>query len=198
LDSIVSNNKASSGGAAQDCFNNASTNAVHSLGGNVLGVACVTGVGDVATDSPGLRSLASNGGPTKTMGVSKTSPAVSLGTKFCDSTDQRGHSRPSSKCTSGAYQRSAASISKVSPNTGKAGTKVTIHGSGFSFETKVLFGKRHAKVLSASSTKIVVHAPKGPTGLSKKAKKVDVKVYSPDGYSHVGHFTYKKIKTKKK
>lgn len=199
LSSIVSANHSSTG-AEQDCSNASTTTALDSLGGNVLGTggcAAAADTGDVSTSSPGLRALGSYGGPTKTMALTSTSPARTSGTLFCDSTDQRGHSRPSSKCSAGAYQWSPGTVSSVTPAKGKAGTKVTIHGSGFQFLAKVVFGSHAAKIVSSSATTVVVTAPAGPKGLKKKAHKVAVEVFTPDGHGTAGHFTYPKLPSKK-
>jgi hypothetical protein len=187
LSSIVSGNHAKSGGAEQDCMNSGSVEALNSLGGNVFGqTPCVAsaGIGDVFTHSPGLRSLGNYGGPTKTMALAASSPANGRGVSFCDSTDQRGQSRPSSHCSSGAYQRAAGSVTGVHPGKGKKGTKVTISGSGFTFARSVHFGSHKASFHVVSDHKITTRAPKGKG-------KVKVSVTTPDGSSKKGHFTYK-------
>jgi len=77
----------------------------------VYGGACGTSAQNIVTN-PGLRSLAGNGGPTWTMAISATSPAVRhRATSGCTSAagdpltrDQRGVFRPSSACDLGAYQ----------------------------------------------------------------------------------------------
>lgn len=52
---------------------------------------------------PQLAPLADNGGPTKTMAVPKTSPAVGKGASNCQTTDQRGMPR-TTPCSAGALE----------------------------------------------------------------------------------------------
>lgn len=52
---------------------------------------------------PGLGPLQDNGGPTKTMAVPKTSPAVGKGAGNCPATDQRGMPR-TTPCSAGALE----------------------------------------------------------------------------------------------
>ncbi len=77
----------------------------------VYGGTCGTSALNIVAN-PGLRPLASNGGPTLTMAISATSPAVRhRATSSCTSAggdplmrDQRGAVRPFSACDLGAYQ----------------------------------------------------------------------------------------------
>jgi hypothetical protein len=48
--------------------------------------------------------LANNGGPTKTIALQATSPALGFA-EACPAKDQRGEKRPSSDCDSGSYER---------------------------------------------------------------------------------------------
>jgi hypothetical protein len=48
------------------------------------------------------------------------------------------------------------SAEDLSPRSGKKGSKVTIHGSGFRFATTVSFGAHKAHVLTDSATKVTV------------------------------------------
>jgi CSLREA domain-containing protein len=108
LGSIVSQNRATKGGAEQDCTTAAASARLHSLGGNVLGQkSCVTatGSGDKVSKKPGLGKLKNNGGPTRTMALSKKSPAIGRSSFQVPSTDQRGHGRPSKHADAGAYER---------------------------------------------------------------------------------------------
>jgi hypothetical protein len=59
--------------------------------------------GSILTANPDLATPASNGGPTETMLPASTSPLVGAGTN-CESTDQRGDTRNTSKCTIGAVE----------------------------------------------------------------------------------------------
>ncbi|HEX9798067.1 MAG TPA: CSLREA domain-containing protein [Anaerolineales bacterium] len=68
-----------------------------------------TGLGDVVSSDPlGIRPLADNGGPTPTMALQSTSPAVDTGGATCLATDQRGYGRPGgSACDIGAFELDA-------------------------------------------------------------------------------------------
>ncbi|MGC4110829.1 MAG: choice-of-anchor Q domain-containing protein [Nocardioides sp.] len=106
LGSIVSANHGPTGGE-QDCSFAVAANSLHSLGGNVVGQAgCVRSLldTDVVKRNPRLRALADNGGPTRTMALRATSPAVGLVTSHCPDTDQRGRHRPASHCDAGAFE----------------------------------------------------------------------------------------------
>ena len=58
-----------------------------------------------------------------------------------------------------AAPATSADIRKLSPDHGKVGQKVTIRGTGFGTLGAVSFGTLDAKVLSWTSTKIVVKVP---------------------------------------
>ncbi|MDX6585629.1 MAG: hypothetical protein QOI31_102 [Solirubrobacterales bacterium] len=61
---------------------------------------------DLVEDPPGLNPLDNNGGPTKTVELERTSPAVDAGGENCPNKDQRGESRPGGpKCDIGAFER---------------------------------------------------------------------------------------------
>lgn len=66
--------------------------------------------GDQPNEAPGLGGLASAGGPTETMALTATSPAVDAADPRCDVTsDQRGVSRPQgARCDIGAFELQAA------------------------------------------------------------------------------------------
>jgi hypothetical protein len=107
LSSIVSANHTSRTGPENDCAVAGSVDRLNSLGGNVLGQkSCVTALagGDKVTKKPGLKKLANNGGPTKTMALSKKSPAVGRASFQVPSTDQRGHKRPAKHADAGAFE----------------------------------------------------------------------------------------------
>jgi CSLREA domain-containing protein len=59
--------------------------------------------GDITGVNPGLKALASNGGPTPTMALKQTSPAIDAGD--CPTVDQRGLPRPAVRCDIGAYEQ---------------------------------------------------------------------------------------------
>lgn len=83
-------------------------------------------------------------------------------------------------------------ISAISPPKGTAGTKVTIHGSGFSYATKVTFGSKSASFTKTSNTLITATAPSGLTGA------VTVTVTTPAGHGKTATFTYNSASKKKK
>lgn len=187
LASIVSGNHKKPGGPEQDCTTPNTSSSLSSLGGNVLGqAACVvaTAAKDKITTHPGLKSLAANGGPTKTMALTATSPAIDRGGYMCPSTDQRGEPRNAAHCDAGAYERAPGKVTSVQPNKAKAGHAVTIKGSGFLFARSVTFGSKHATFHVVNDSTITTHAPKGQSGT------VVVKVTTPDGAGTTGHFTY--------
>ena len=94
--SIVSDNTAPDG---RDCSGD-----LHSLGGNV-GSAKGCGLReptDRSREDPQLRRLGPNGGPTPTMALRPTSPAIGSGIE-CSRRDQRGAPRDR-RCDAGAYE----------------------------------------------------------------------------------------------
>jgi hypothetical protein len=76
-------------------------------GGTVCGL---TAVGDLLNTNPQLIGLGSNGGPTKTMALPATSPAIDqipASSALCPATDQRGAPRPDAgevNCDIGAFE----------------------------------------------------------------------------------------------
>jgi predicted outer membrane repeat protein len=192
--SILSGNTTTVGGStAANCAYATAGEDLNSVGDNVIGSGCVTAVmpSDAVTKTPGLNALAANGGPTKTMALKATSPAVNLSSGPCPATDQRGQARPGTKCDSGAYQVALGIVTSVGPSSGRAGTSVTIHGSNFSFAKKVTFGSKMATFVIKSPTVIIAKAPAGLSG------KVAVKVATPDGAGRAGYFTYPKSSTRR-
>jgi hypothetical protein len=122
--SIVSGNTSSSGsecsGAGQWI----------SSGGNVVPtsptcLATILGT-DVRSDAPGLSALANNGGPTPTMLLSSTSPALDRYAPGCATTvDQRGVTRPQGAlCDAGAVEMRASDfpVNPPAPSGGGGGT----------------------------------------------------------------------------
>ncbi|HLK45859.1 MAG TPA: choice-of-anchor Q domain-containing protein [Acidimicrobiales bacterium] len=108
-DSIISQNHPSAASKAEaDCKGSAHVDLLVSLGGNVVGQGgCVATrtASDVVSAKPGLLALAANGGPTETMALTASSPAVNAAHGDCLATDQRGMPRPSTgRCDAGAYQ----------------------------------------------------------------------------------------------
>jgi predicted outer membrane repeat protein len=90
-DTIVAGNSA--GTTGPDLFNGVS--AAFSLIGNTSGATINDATpGSNLTGDPQLQPLAANGGPTPTMALAATSPAIDKGSAFGLSTDQRGLPRP--------------------------------------------------------------------------------------------------------
>jgi hypothetical protein len=92
----------------------------------------------------GLVALASNGGPTHSERIRKSSAAHDVipvaarlaGTSFCSRQDQRGVPRrqgPATSCDAGSYQFAPPVIMGISPVKGPPGTEVRIKGYGFDF-----------------------------------------------------------------
>ena len=79
--------------------------------------------GFATVTNPGLGSLADNGGPTMTMALSATSPAVNAGSLCTEPFDQRGANRDAD-CDIGAYER-ASSVTMTSATGAGAVTLVT-------------------------------------------------------------------------
>ena len=79
------------------------------------------GNGDLESISPKLGSLASNGGPTKTLALGGTSPAIDAGAS-CPTVDQRGKARPRDgngdgvkACDIGAFEHATVTVPPPSP-----------------------------------------------------------------------------------
>jgi hypothetical protein len=105
--SIVANNTAAAG---RDCVGGP-----HSDGGNLIrrlaGCSFTKKPSDVSGKDPKLGALKANGGPTRTMAIASTSPALNhIPTAACAvSTDERGVHRPQGpRCDIGAYERKPA------------------------------------------------------------------------------------------
>ena len=102
---LFSNNTGNNPGAPMQCQLTATGSANlqfpqnHTQGG-APDATCVTGI---TFADPKLSALGSNGGPTPTMLPQAGSPALGIG-QSCPATDQRGITRPSSNCTSGAVE----------------------------------------------------------------------------------------------
>jgi hypothetical protein len=145
--------------------------------------------------SPLLGPLANNGGPTETMLPLAGSPLIDAGKAPSGiTTDQRGDSRtvklgfPEPSGGDGtdigavelqASEAGAPTVTAVLPNTGTAGTSVTIIGTNLYTATQVLFGSTPASSITpVSPTQIKATVPAG-TGTP------DVRVVTPAGESAV-------------
>ncbi|HEX3932127.1 MAG TPA: choice-of-anchor Q domain-containing protein [Nocardioides sp.] len=107
LGSIVSGNRTARHGSEKDCGVDLHGYQAVSYGGNVVGQSgCVVGLrkSDKVAKKARLGKLKDNGGPTKTMAISKKSPAVGRASYLVPGTDQRGHERPAKHADSGAYE----------------------------------------------------------------------------------------------
>ena len=107
IKNVISVDNAKVRGGGSDCYETVGSD-VTSLGGNLLGdeEGC-SGVlvepGDAIGLDAGLKSLASNGGPTLTHALGANSAAIGRGRPGCPGSDQRG--APRDDCDSGAYER---------------------------------------------------------------------------------------------
>ena len=64
----------------------------------------LTGPGDLNNTNPQLAALGNNGGPTNTLALLSTSPAVGQGDPNGPATDQRGVTRSKTAPTIGAFE----------------------------------------------------------------------------------------------
>ncbi|MGC4110828.1 MAG: choice-of-anchor Q domain-containing protein [Nocardioides sp.] len=107
LGTILSGNKTAKHGAEKDCGIASTSYKLVSYGGNVIGQGtCVVArqSSDKVAKNAHLGKLKDNGGPTKTMAISKKSPAVGRASYLVPAADQRGHKRPSKHADAGAYE----------------------------------------------------------------------------------------------
>ena len=94
---IVANPRTPAGGPAENCGHPSSfPSAIKSLGYNIdSGSTCeLNKGGDRSNTDPQLKTLADNGGPTQTMAIPLSSPALDQGVSGGLTTDQRGDKRP--------------------------------------------------------------------------------------------------------
>ena len=99
--------------------------------------------------NPDLGTLQNNGGPTDTMALSSTSPAIGAGTTPAASTDQRGYGWNTDDIGAYAYDGvPPPAVSAVSPAGGptSGGTTVTITGTTFTGATAVDLARRRRQV----------------------------------------------------
>jgi hypothetical protein len=142
------------------------------LGYNVIDKATCSMGGKTKVESAtavGLLPLASNGGPTRTERIKKSSAAHNVvptsfkvaGASFCAGQDQRGVPRrqgPATKCDSGGYQFAPPVIKGISPDKGTPGTAVTIDGYGLDF-LSLHFGGAAPKFSVSGDVKISTAVP---------------------------------------
>jgi hypothetical protein len=202
-DSIVA---AGVGGAG---FENCSNQGIASAGHNIesLNQCKFSAAGDKANTNPLLAPLADNGGPTETMALLASSPALNAGAE-CPPTDQRGVARPQGPgCDIGAFEVEvpapppvASSAAKlqflsrkvlVNPVTGKAKLRVrclAAVGDSCRVELKL---RARVKVLAGASGKATIQTragwvkgtvPGGKAGkLRLKLKPVSVRFLAETG-----------------
>jgi hypothetical protein len=117
----------------------------------------------------GLQRLASNGGPTRTERITKSSAAHDVvpvstalaGKLFCAGQDERGAPRrqgPATKCDAGSYQFAPPMIKSVSPDKGSPSKAVTITGYGFVF-VSLKFGSARPGYSVSGDVKIRTDVP---------------------------------------
>jgi hypothetical protein len=101
---ILANNVAAAG---PDCVGNPLSDG-HNLVRKLTGCTIMLKPSDIVGKDPKLGTLASNGGPTRTMAIAPTSPALdAIPAAACAlAADQRGVHRPQgTRCDIGAYER---------------------------------------------------------------------------------------------
>ena len=140
------------------------------------------------SSDPQLGALQYNGGPTQTMALSSTSPAVDANLPTCTpNSDQRFVPRPQgAACDIGASERAPGVVTSVVPGSGPApgGNAVTINGHGFTYTTSITFGPNASPTYAVKSdAKIFAIVPAG-TGT------VPVTVTTTDGSGATGTYTY--------
>jgi hypothetical protein len=158
-----------------------------SIGGTRLTVTGKYFSGSTAVVFGGVPGTAVSVSSSTTLKV--TVPAHAAGTADVRAITRFGVSAIASGARFTFTEAPAPSVTKVSPATGFAvgGTKVTITGHDFHGVKSVAFGKAAARVVSASSTRLVVVAPPHAVG------EVDLKIVGAYGTSAAGSattFTY--------
>jgi len=204
--SILGENTA--GGQASDCdgFGAGLTSQGHNL---LQSVTCkVSGITttNVTGKDPLLGTLASNGGPTRTLALLAGSPALDAGDPgasgsggtACAATDQRGYFRPQgAHCDIGAFEQVAGlSVTAITPPQGGTGGTVTATVSGSGFVAGATVALRRQGQTSILASPVAVEA--GQAALtasfnlgSASAGSWDVVITNPDTTSAVlpGAFT---------
>jgi hypothetical protein len=168
-------------GEDPDCYsyNGGATPAIvngpggHNLIGKGAGCSELANATDgdiVGVANPGLATVANNGGPTNTMALEASSPAIGAAnpatcvTAPIANVDQRNRSRHATTrgCDIGAYDTGGAPVvGSVSPSTGPAAghQSVTLTGTDFSGATTVTFGGVPGSNVVVSSTMVTVTTP---------------------------------------
>jgi len=125
------------------------TKVVNNQGGNIQYPQKTTGnwndyecFGSQTAVDPQLMALGDYGGPTQTMALSGSSPAVNGGVNNgCPSTDQRGYLREDGQCDSGAFELGATAdpvITQLVPSfagVNESGSDKTLTVQGYNFTT---------------------------------------------------------------
>jgi hypothetical protein len=150
---------------------------------NLTGTGGSGGLVDLATDpahhnrvgiaAPGLDILKSNGGPTQSVALLASSPAIAAGdhavcaAAAVGGVDQRGLPRPAAVCAIGAFEPQVA-LTAISAPSGSAGggTPITLTGSGFASGATVTFGTTAAtNVTVVDTTTITAIIPAHAAGV---------------------------------
>ncbi len=118
---ITTSNSIYSNNSTSNCAGGALTSAGNNIDSNSKDCN-FAGSGDLVATDPLLDSLANNGGPTFTMALQNTSPAIDAGSNVtCAATDQRGVTRPQgTSCDIGAFELVSGSLT-VSPSSVSCG-----------------------------------------------------------------------------
>ena len=145
-----------------------------------------TSANNVNGVDPQLGALTDNGGSTKTMKPSGSSPVIDKGKDFTGTgvdqrgaqlTDVAGIDNAADGRDIGAVELAFPAVTSVSPASANAGDTITITGANFTGATGVKFGSADATDIQVvDATHITAKAPAG-------SGTVDVSVVAPDGTS---------------
>ncbi len=160
---IVSGNSAA--GVASNCVTLAVLNSTNNLSSDE---SCgFSDAGSKQNADPQLGPLADNGGPTDTMALPASSPAVDAGTNAgCPATDQRGVARPQlARCDIGAFELEPA---KTNPPGGGGGGNGGGGGGAKSADLRLtLKAKPKKPVAGKKLTFLLTVADRGPDAADK-------------------------------
>jgi len=120
--------------------------------------------GDMKNRNPKLGTLASNGGPTRTLALKKGSPAIDAAVK-CPATDQRGVRRPRGRaCDIGAYEANVPNVKTgAAKKVGSRGATLTGTVNPGGRPTRYVF--RYGKTKAYGSTTPATAAGSGRTNV---------------------------------
>ena len=158
----ANSSEASTGPGAPDNCAGGVTSAGHNLeSANTCGLKKP---GDMKNRNPKLGTLASNGGPTRTLALGKGSPAIDAAVK-CPATDQRGVRRPRGRaCDIGAYEANVPNVKTgAAKNVGSRGATLTGTVNPGGRPTRYVF--RYGKTKAYGSTTPATTAGSGRTNV---------------------------------